>query len=394
MNQPREWQKNALQIWEKNQKGVISVVTGGGKTFFAILCIMEFFKKYPHGQILIIIPTIALMDQWYVSIIEEIQLNVDEISIFSGYEKSKQLNKVNLIIINTARNFQYQSPNEKMLIVDECHRSGSALNSLSLIKGCEAYLGLSATPIRQYDDGFNLYIKPILGDVIFTYSYLDALKDNVICPFELINIKFDLLSNESKQYDFLTKKVAVLYKKYQEGLSVESEIRILLQKRAQISSSAKMRIPITAKLVENEINQRIVIFFERIDQVDILYENLLKRNFSVTKYHSKMSPILRRENLRLYKTSVYNILVTCKSLDEGLNVPDTTVAIIASSTMSLRQRIQRIGRVLRPYPGKENAKIYTLYATKSEENYLKKFDTEINSINEIFWLKGGIKTIG
>jgi superfamily II DNA or RNA helicase len=80
-------------------------------------------------------------------------------------------------------------------------------------------------------------------------------------------------------------------------------------------------------------------------------------------------------------------LVTCKALDEGMNVPETTVAIIASSTASTRQRIQRLGRVLRPSKGKDKAVIYTLYATEQERkrliNEYKNFQNDVS----ITWLK-------
>ena len=65
-------------------------------------------------------------------------------------------------------------------------------------------------------------------------------------------------------------------------------------------------------------------------------------------------------------------MVTCRALDEGINVPETDVAIVASSTGSVRQRIQRLGRVLRPAPGKQRARIYTIYVSKPEEERLIK----------------------
>ena len=70
----RKWQENALEIWLKKMNGVVSVVTGGGKTFFAILCIIEFFKKFPDGSIVVIVPTIALQSQWRTELIKTLKI--------------------------------------------------------------------------------------------------------------------------------------------------------------------------------------------------------------------------------------------------------------------------------------------------------------------------------
>lgn len=83
---------------------------------------------------------------------------------------------------------------------------------------------------------------------------------------------------------------------------------------------------------------------------------------------------LRRDNLRLYRRGVFDTLVTCRALDEGTNVPETSVAIIAASTASIRQRIQRLGRVLRRAPGKEKATVsipYTLLKSRKNASYEK-----------------------
>ena len=78
---PREWQINALSIWKQKNSGVISVVTGGGKTVFAELCILEFIDKFPTGNIFIIVPTTTLLDQWMASLIDELNVSPDEMRI-------------------------------------------------------------------------------------------------------------------------------------------------------------------------------------------------------------------------------------------------------------------------------------------------------------------------
>ena len=66
----RSWQAEAFPLWWDKQQGIIKVVTGGGKTFFAIHCIKEYLKASPKKDILIVVPSIALLDQWNEALLE------------------------------------------------------------------------------------------------------------------------------------------------------------------------------------------------------------------------------------------------------------------------------------------------------------------------------------
>jgi superfamily II DNA or RNA helicase len=85
------------------------------------------------------------------------------------------------------------------------------------------------------------------------------------------------------------------------------------------------------------------------------------------------------------------ILVCCRALDEGVDVPESEVAIIAASTSSNRQRIQRMGRVIRIHTSKDIAKIYTIYITDREEEKLKLEEQELSSIAKFKWYVMGSK---
>src|SRR5690242_11389560 len=82
---PRKWQVEALAAWKTaGQSGIAKVVTGAGKTLFAEMCIAEFRKAFPSGRVIILVPTLALIDQWYVSLQEDLGVGPDDIGIFSG----------------------------------------------------------------------------------------------------------------------------------------------------------------------------------------------------------------------------------------------------------------------------------------------------------------------
>ncbi|MCO5099198.1 MAG: DEAD/DEAH box helicase [Rhodocyclaceae bacterium] len=362
--------------------GVVRVVTGGGKTIFAQFCIEAFKELYPEGRVVIVVPTTALLDQWVVSLNEDYGVTSEYIACYSADEKPEKPADINIIVINTARSIANRLSTDvpSMLIVDECHRAGSAQNALALSGTYAATLGLSATPEREYDEGFETFVKPALGPIIYEYDYVNAAKDGVISPFALHNVRVDMLSDEQESFDKLSRKIAAERAKISKGKGSEEKLTRLLHQRAAVLSTVTMRIPVAVKLAERHAGHRTIIFHERVDAANKLLSILRSRKRSATIYHAGIAPALRRDNLRLYRKGVFDILVCCRALDEGINVPETAVAILASSTASIRQRVQRLGRVLRPAPGKDFADIYTIYASNTEE---KRLSTEAENLGEI-----------
>lgn len=384
---PRGWQEKALSIWKERLSGVVRVVTGGGKTIFAQFCIGAFKELHPEGRVMIVVPTTALLDQWVVSLNEDYGVPSQFIACYSGDEKPERPSDINILVINTARNIaKHLSVGvPSMLIVDECHRAGSAQNALALSGTYVATLGLSATPEREYDEGFETFVKPVLGPVIYEYDYVDASKDGVISPFALHNVRVEMLSDEKESFDKLSRRIAAERAKIVKGKGSEEKLVRMLHQRAAVLSTVTMRIPVAVKLAERHSGRRTIIFHERVDAANKLLSILRSRKRSATIYHAGIAPSLRRDNLRLYRKGVFDILICCRALDEGINIPETAVAILASSTASIRQRVQRLGRVLRPAPDKDFADIYTIYASDTEETRLSTEAQDLEEICKITW---------
>jgi superfamily II DNA or RNA helicase len=112
-----------LVVWKKQRRGVVSVVTGAGKTAFAELCMLTFREQYPDARFVIVVPTAALLDQWYISLGEDLGIQESEIGCYSGQDHPKQPALVNLLVVNTARTeaSRVSESTPSFLIVDECH---------------------------------------------------------------------------------------------------------------------------------------------------------------------------------------------------------------------------------------------------------------------------------
>lgn len=394
--EPRKWQEEALRRWSIHKRGVVSAVTGAGKTVFAFLCVLDILREYPHASILVVVPTTALLDQWFLSLQEDLGVPVEDIALFSGEGCPNRPARFNLLVVNTARGriAELSRYREHLLIVDECHRAGSQVNSKILSGSHLATLGISATPVREYDSGFEERVAPALGPILFEYSYEDALHDGAVAPFELVNVRIDLLAEERRRYNSLSRRIARLIRDEGAVNTDDPALKRMLHIRAGVVASAALRIPIAVKLTELNEGKRCIVFHERVSASNAILKLMLGRNIRATVYHTKVGGVVRQENLRLFRRGLYDTLVTCRALDEGLNVPETEVAVIASSSASTRQRIQRLGRVLRPAPGKTHSTIYTVYATDSEELRLSREATKLSGLVKTQWIKGSVTGYG
>ncbi len=375
--QLRDWQIKALQAWTDNgRKGIISAVTGGGKTVLAL----EAIRTFPGSTSLVVVPTLALLEQWWVEVAEYFGLSLDEVHMIKSRGRLRR-GTVNLAVLNTAATMT-QELGDCLLVVDECHKAASPSFSAVLALKPSATLGLSATPERQYDDGLEKVLIPTLGPVLVRYTYREALADGVIVPFRLHNIVFELEEETQVAYDRLTRRLARSIDA--SGPDAPDTVAIML-KRARVLNMSIARVRLSLRLVARNRGRKILIFHEDIRACDLIYQVLVENGISAGVYHSGLPLRSRADVLTSFRAGNLDVLVTCRALDEGFNVPETEVGIIAASTATRRQRIQRLGRVLRPSSDKHSATVYTLVATKPEIDRLREEEAELEGVAETVW---------
>jgi superfamily II DNA or RNA helicase len=269
-----------------------------------------------------------------------------------------------------------------MLVIDECHKAASEKFSAILNFPADRRLGLSATPERPYDEGLQELLIPALGKIIVQYTYADALNDHVIVPFLLKNLVFDLEEDREAAYQKLTRMIARTISSH--GPDAPEAISLYLR-RSRMLNLSPARVEITLKLLAAHRGERVLVFHEDVEACSVIHEVLLSTGVNAGLYHASMKPRLRTQALADFRRGRTNVLVTCRALDEGFNVPETEVGIIAASTATRRQRIQRLGRVLRPAKGKSGATVYTLVASKGEIERLKVEEAELEGVADVSW---------
>jgi superfamily II DNA or RNA helicase len=411
------WQEECLDIWfDKEGKGIVNVVTGAGKTVLALGAIARLENRLAVEQagalkIKIVVPKVFLAYQWARNLQEDLAVPLNDIGFYCGIHKDLPARKYMIYVVNSARYAlskhilaDYQNGCPILLIADECHHYSSPENSrifdfisqISPQSQAPAYytLGLSATPETA---AFNEILVPALGSEIFRYDFVEALNDNIISPFAIFNLKLHFTPAEEQQYqdlsDQLTRVLENLLHRCPfllglnrprffaglEQLVQESEDDVaaalaasllgLAARRKEVVYRAESRLSCVKDLLTQiPPSSRVLIFSERIEIADALFEEL-QWLFpgQVGCYHSNMDGLRRKHILGKYQEGQIRILVTCRALDEGLNVPATDIGIIASATSSNRQRIQRLGRILRNAEKKHMAILYYLYIGSSNE---------------------------
>jgi superfamily II DNA or RNA helicase len=375
----RQWQRDAFLRWlAQGKRGIVSVVTGGGKTYFALRCIQYYRQHEPLPTVVIVVPTTALLEQWSDEVLSYFNVPLSHINHVSSKSGIKQ-SKINIGVVNTVAKLAStgEAKFPVMLVVDECHRAASPSFKSIFDLNSIATLGLSATPERQYDDGLSQILIPGLGPILMTYDYTQALAEGVIVPFSLVNIVYEMEADEKTEYEKLTKAIRIAIEK--EGLESSKAVSLML-KRTRILNMSLRRIELTLKIVARNRNRRIIIFHEDVNACNLIHKVLLEQGVKASLYHSSLPTSQRLRYLDDYKSGVNDVLVTCRALDEGLNVPDTEVGIVAASTATYRQRIQRLGRILRPSADKSMATVYTIVASNPE---MKRLAQEAQSLSEI-----------
>src|SRR5688500_13172034 len=110
----RIWQERALEAWlHEGQRGIVSVVTGGGKTFFALNCIKEFQRRTAAATVLITVPTEALFDQWLEELVSFFDVSPRFLNVLKSKSSIKR-GRINLGVINTVAKLATSNDNPEV----------------------------------------------------------------------------------------------------------------------------------------------------------------------------------------------------------------------------------------------------------------------------------------
>lgn len=160
-------------------------------------------------------------------------------------------------------------------------------------------------------------------------------------------------------------------------------LQMLLIKRARIVKRATGKITLALRTLQNyyKEGQRWIIYCDDKEQMISVRSELEKVTRKCLLYHSEMSDSEKEATLKFF-SEVGGVIVSIKCLDEGIDIPETSHALILASSQNPREYIQRRGRILRKSKKKRIAYLYDAIVVPDNlmetDNNTKIVETEIN----------------
>lgn len=372
---PRKHQLEALEKWLANgRKGILEHATGSGKTFTALCAIKN---ALDNGYVpLVLVPSKELLYQWDKEIKKEFSGVFDlktllcgdgnniwkNDGILSAYSlPSANRKKVIIATMDTAVSSQFRQSiigGEKLFVVaDECHRLGSENRRQMFNLSAGAKLGLSATPKRYGDpEGTQAMIQYFGGIIEPPFTLQDAIKTGVLTKYFYYPRLTRLTAKEQEKWDELTKSISTLYARKVAGDDTcnpleDPQIKKMILQRSRLLKNAESKVELAIDIITSnfEKGQKWIVYCDNKVQLAMVKEriNSIKTipGLVAYDYHSEMTGD-RDETLSFFQT-FGGVIVSIRCLDEGVDIPATTHALILASSKNPREFIQRRGRILR-----------------------------------------------
>jgi superfamily II DNA or RNA helicase len=367
---PRSYQREAVEAWlREGARGVIVLPTGAGKTVVAFDAIARLGVRT-----LVVVPTIELLRQWRAGLAEQLSLPLESVGIIGGGER--QSGDITVITYDSAAMPRRELNRYGLLVFDEAHHLPAQSYSAIARKTAAPWrLGLSATLERA--DGRHDVLTTLIGPLVYTRDSEELSAQKHIAAYREKRIYVDLTPEEEVRYEGLmaewrwylaTRRSQLgsgpgMFAELVRRSGFEPEARRALRAHAEarlVALNATAKIGATEEVLRSHPNDKVIVFSEYVDMVDRISRALLLPAITY-----RTPPAERRAILEGFRSGALRKLVTGRVLNEGVDVPDANVAIIASGSASMREYVQRLGRVLRPKPGE--ALLYELISRRTTE---------------------------
>jgi superfamily II DNA or RNA helicase len=375
-----DYQEEALACWRsRGRRGVLKHATGSGKTLTALNAVRDWLAN--GNAALVLVPSTLLLKQWQVE--AGIELSSLDPSILLAGDGNETWRRDALLRLHTQADgdprlviatiqtaslaeFQRQVADGAHLLVvaDEVHRTGASKARACLPPAAGARLGLSATPERAGDPDGTAAIFKYFGEILEpVFTLADAITAKRLTPYVYYPQRVGLTVEEEERWAALTKRIKRTFAQHasaiQRGESHQG-LELMLINRARIAKQAENKTDVATDIVAANFarGEHWLVYCDDQIQLGSIRTALRERGVDALEYHSAMVGD-REATLDRYRAQG-GVLVSIRCLDEGVDIPEITHAVIVASSRNPREFIQRRGRVLRRSPGKTEAVIYDL----------------------------------
>lgn len=368
----RPYQEEAVDAALRQKKATIRAATGTGKTIIAIAWLERIAKNS-----LVIVPTQALIYQAWTPKLEAYGFS----DVGQYYAFAKVFGPVTVTTFSSAVSHPELLDSVEAVVVDEIHHLGARTALKRLLPKLaekEYVLGLSSVPERT-DLTHELFLKEF--PICYDLSLSSAMKQGFVSPIEVISKPAPMTSEEKSDYLALTGRIKRAFafcgpniarwthcynpktKQYIGRLGIAA-----MSKRKTLLSDVVSKREVVYDIVSSHPNERIILFSESVRAIENIREYLETKGMDCRTFHSRIEPYRRMEILDRWGID-FNVLLSVRALEEGLDVKEVAIGVLITSGRNKRQYIQRIGRVIRPLEGK-TATFYVVYCPETvEETY-------------------------
>ncbi|MDP6037482.1 MAG: DEAD/DEAH box helicase family protein [Candidatus Latescibacteria bacterium] len=371
-HEPHPHQAEAFDAWRINERrGVVVLPTGSGKSLLALMAIAEI-----NRSTLIVAPTIDLMNQWYDLLKDAFACDIGILG--GGYH---ELEDLTVITYDSAYMHMDRYGNcFGFLVFDEVHHlPGESYSHGAELSIAPYRLGLTATLERP--DGRHLMLRHLVGPTVYEKGIRD-LSGDYLSDYNTERIEVDMVAEERIEYEtarsefttFLESKNLKLGGTHGWQNFVRLSARSSDGRRAMLAyrryrkialgTAAKLRV--LEDLLKKHPRDRMLIFTNDNETVYTISEQFL---IPAITHQTRTKE--RRDFLKAFNQGDILALVTSRVLNEGVNVPEANVAIVLSGTGTIREHVQRLGRILRRREGK-HATLYEVISRNTVEDNISK----------------------
>ena len=322
--------------------GVIVLPCGAGKTVVGIV-VME----KVGAETLILTTGITALRQWRDELLDKTCLNPEDIGEYSG-----EIKEIKPVTITTYQSLTYRrdknSPfvhfelfnqrNWGLIIYDEVHMLPAPVFRVTSEIQSKRRLGLTATLIRE--DGLETDVFSLIGSKKYDLPWKSLEKAGYIAEAQCTEMRVALSPQDRYEY-------AVAAKRH----------------KFRIAAENVNKLTVLAALLEKHRKDNILIIGQYIDQLKRISEEL-----GAPLITGATKSVERERLYAAFRNEEIKIIVVSKVANFAIDLPDANVAIEMSGAFGSRQEeAQRLGRVLRPKAGGNQAWFYTIVSEDTNE---------------------------
>ena len=369
LREPRPFQAEALDALERARgRGIVVLPTGAGKSHLALMAIDKWRRST-----LVVAPTLDLVRQWYDLL--RTNFGVD-VGVVGGGEYS--LHPLTVTTYDSAYIHMENLGNRFGFVVfDECHHLPAEAYSLAAQQCLAPFrLGLTATPERA--DGREALLASLIGPIIYRKEIVE-LSGEYLADYDTECVALKLSPSERAEYEaeravytgFLRSQGIRMsspqgWMEFVQRSSRGAAGRRAMQayrRQRELALAAPAKLEYLDFLLQAHRRDLMLVFTQ--DNATA-YE--ISRRFLVPAITHQTKVSERSEILQRFGKGEYGVVVTSKVLNEGVDVPEANVAVIISGSGSVREHVQRLGRILRQREGKR-ARLYELVSANTTETF-------------------------